>query len=309
MATTQDRFTLRAHVEPALVEALAYPIARQTWTYTREGIAPAEGAELTLEVVWDAMTGEAAPPPCPVCEKGVETAWICRSGHLGCQSCHLSCAGCHDALCADCKTSSCSICHTTSCLDCAVRCPVCHSLFCREHAPECSVCGVRECVNCGGGCATCQKPLCHEHRQGCDRCDHRSCAEHHYVCRTCEAGVCPEHGGECGVCGRGFCADHSSTCSLCQQECCNPCVGEAGRCQTCASLEEIGEGTEHALKTRLAEAAPTVDTDRFRQWYFARNRQTWIIIGRRFWANHLFVLDADRREVRHQRKFWSLRRP
>ncbi|MBI3910124.1 MAG: hypothetical protein HY320_04220, partial [Armatimonadetes bacterium] len=301
-AETRERFQARALVTPVLLECLWYPRQVAEVAYVGRG-------EARLTAVWDAVRGVAEPSPCPRCGTALAEVWLCEAGHLTCPACRHTCRACGRTRCRPCGMAICAICQQPACDSCGGACPRCGGWTCAPDRRSCAVCQASQCARCAVSCSACDHALCSQHASTCGMCGRPACPEHLVVCRFCASQTCPEHGQQCGICGEGVCDAHRRPCASCGQRYCQACVSERDRCQTCLSLQPVGPATTEAILQRLAYAAPTFPAARIRQWWFARNRHYWIVLGRRWWRHHLFVLDAERREVRWRRSGWSLRAP
>jgi hypothetical protein len=307
IADIEQKFHLRVLAQPMLLEWLEYPVLDCRVLLSGRG-----SAELALS--WNPLAEAWAVPCCRSCGAEIGQLWLCEHDHLACEACASVCRRCSRARCPSCAFTRCARCQSAACEDCGRTCDCCGGWNCDRHGTHCPQCGMNWCSRCGHACYSCDSALCPEHGRSCALCGRAACAEHAVECHTCSRAACLEHGDRCPHCTLAYCSEHSAPCRFCGQTYCAPCAGNlrrgAGdRCATCRELEEMGPTTIEALRSRVREAAPGVDPMRFRQWWLARNGRYWIIAARRWPWNHIFVLQADSRELVSHRRYWSWRGP
>ncbi len=213
---------------------------------------------VSVEVRLDRYTGVLEPPPCHACGTALDTAWLCRNGHLACDGC----------------VETCAICARTVCRGCGIhRCPVCTRGHCDACSHLCWACGEQICPDHVGHCPVCRDPVCHGCQERCRACGVRQCRSHlvvdgvsgAYLCTDC-AVRCPGCGDyvlevdTCQVSGQRFCRRCGDACVRCGRW-----VGlgltlpdEAGRpvCPHClVTCSGCGQRVVHGLACRVCGQA------------------------------------------------------
>ncbi len=173
-----------------------------------------DGAQsISVEVRLDRYTGELEPCPCHACGTALDTAWLCRNGHLVCDGCVETCAICGQTVCGRCGVHRCPVCSREHCAACSQLCWACGEQVCPDHVERCPVC---------------KDPVCHGCQEPCRACGVRQCRSHLVVDGVSGAYLCTDCAVRCPGCG-----DYSlevATCQVSGQRFCRRCVVSCVRC-------------------------------------------------------------------------------
>ncbi|HLX62911.1 MAG TPA: ubiquitin-conjugating enzyme E2 [Planctomycetota bacterium] len=163
------------------------------WAELKKEILPLDNFDFTSMLAIgeaagrDAQGALVAAGICANCGKkgGVGEMLACINNHVTCPDCALHCPICHSVVCLKCQLSSCSVCKQSVCQNCSYKCGSCHQVVCANHQDVCHVCQRPRCTDCIVRCVQCGNATCVDHVHKIRNVDGSS----QLVCDTCQASL------------------------------------------------------------------------------------------------------------------------
>jgi len=277
-----DKFQLKVVVRPINAAHCLAPVWVQE-VEVSNGISAG-----TISVHYDLTRGTVRHPPCPDCGEPTGAVHLCRRGHLVCPSCAETCVHCQQVFCTSCRIFPCPLCGRHTCPDCSGSCTVCGEVSCREHLLNCEDTGLLTCSQCATDCPACRRRYREAPLRRCAQGEEKVCSSCLTQCVHCGSSVCPDHIFQCAVCDKPACTTDRATCTECLQPYCSSCCPAEEKCPTCRSLFPVRQAETDIISV-LTSAG--VDAVHLSHWQLAEDLAHFLVVGRRWWWRHLFVLD------------------
>lgn len=294
-----DKFQLKVLIRPVNAALVRAPVLKQLLDLAND---TSTGNAIVLQ---ELVGGKVRPPACSECGEAHREILLCRKGHVVGPACSEDCVHCGHLYCHSCDLLTCALCHRHTCWDCSEECSDCGERVCKEHVRFCEDTGARVCPRCATDCPACHRRYQEERVRNCALGEERVCRQCITRCRVCLRSVCPEHTFECAACGRPVCTDERVRCPQCLQRFCRGCVRDGEVCPTCRGLFSVLHAQDAILSVLKADGRRLPG---FRKWQMSEDREHFLVVGRRWWRHHLFVLDKASLRVLIWRRISRLKR-